>query len=78
MRILEDLATESKTTKLWVDVLIKPMYIIMMFIRAEREGDWPLHLEAFSLMMPYFFAAGHTHYARYGLFYLRSIEALPK
>ena len=28
-------------------------------------------------MMPYFFAAGHINYARYGLYYLRSMECLP-
>ena len=27
--------------------------------------------------MPYFFAAGHMNYARYGLYYLRSMERLP-
>lgn len=73
MSILEDLASKSKTTKLWVDMLIKPVFIMMMFIRAEREADWPLHLEAFRMMLPYFFAAGHVHYARYGLYYLRSM-----
>ncbi|KAG0714324.1 hypothetical protein GWK47_014367 [Chionoecetes opilio] len=77
MSILEELTSRSKTTKIWVDILIKPVFIMMMFIRAEREGDWPLHLEAFTLMMPYFYAAGHVHYARYGLFYLRSMETLP-
>ena len=76
MKLLEELANRSKTTKLWVEVLIKPVFIMMMFIRAEREGDWPLHLEAFSQMMPYFFAAGHVHYARYGLIYLRAMESL--
>ena len=50
----------------------------MRFVRAEREADWPLHLEAFREMMPYYFAAGHVHYARYGLYYLRSMEALPQ
>ena len=28
-------------------------------------------------MIPYFYASGHVNYARYGLFYLRSIEKLP-
>jgi hypothetical protein len=46
MKELEALASKSKTTKMWVDVLIKPVLIMMMFIRAERESDWPLHLEA--------------------------------
>ena len=29
-------------------------------------------------MMPYFFAAGHMNYAGYGLYYLRSMERLPR
>ena len=49
----------------------------MMFVWAEREGDWPLHLEAFKQMIPYFFASGHVHYARYSMCYLHSMEALP-
>lgn len=28
-------------------------------------------------MLPYFFAAGHQNYARYGLFYLRAMEKMP-
>lgn len=28
-------------------------------------------------MLPYFFAAGHVHYARYGMCYIRAMEALP-
>ena len=65
--MLEELSSKSNTAKLWVNVLIKPVFIMMKFIRAEQEGDWPLHLEAFSQMIPYFFAAGYVHYARYGL-----------
>ena len=51
---------------------------MMMFVRAEREADWPLHLEAYRQMIPYFFAAGHVHYPRYGICYLRSMGLLPK
>ena len=49
----------------------------MLYTRAEREGDWPLHLEAVKQMMPYFYASGHVNYAWYGLFYLRSMDKLP-
>ena len=66
MTILEVKATESK---LWVENLIKPVFIMMLFVRAEREADWILHLWAVSRMLPYFFAAGHVNYARYGLYY---------
>ena len=64
MQILENRSQQSRTTKLWVDNLIKPVMIMMLFIRAEREADWPLHLLATRLMMPYFFSAGHFNYAR--------------
>lgn len=77
MVVLEDLATKSSTSKLWLDMLVKPVFIMMMFVRAEREGDFPLHVKAVKLMVVYFFAAGHIHYARYCLFYVRVIEALP-
>ena len=78
MGFLEERSQQSKTVKLWVDVVIKPMFITMAYIRAEREGDWLLHLSAFRQMIPYFFAAGHFNYARYGSYYLRSMEKLPQ
>ena len=49
----------------------------MLFIRAEREGEWPLHRYAVSKMLPYFFAAGHHNYARYGTYYLNDMQNLP-
>ena len=57
--------------------MIKAVFIMMMYIRAEREGDWGLHLVAVKAMIPYFFSAGHFNYARYGLYYLRSMAAMP-
>ena len=77
MIVLEELASKSRTSKMWVDVFIKPVLIMILYVRAEREGDWPLHLQAVKLMMPYFFASRHVNYARYGLYYLRSMENLP-
>ena len=75
---LEDISTKSLTAKLWIDNLIKPVLLMMKFVRAEREGEWALHLEAGEKMLPYFLAAGYSNYVRYGLYYLRSMEKLPK
>lgn len=36
---LDDLCKMSGTSRLWIDCLIKPVFIMMVFIRAEREGD---------------------------------------
>ena len=52
------------------------MLIMMIYVRAEREAEWSLHLWAMQQMIPYFFAAGHVNYASYGLYYMRSMERL--
>jgi len=73
---LDNAASTSKKSKLWVDCFIKPVFIMMLYVRAKREADWPLHLVAVKQMLPYFFASSHVNYARYGLYYLRSMESL--
>ena len=78
MEVLETKASQSKTTQWWVENLVKPIFIMMLFVRAEREVDWPLHLWAVKEMIPYFFAAGHCNYARYATYYLHSMEKLSK
>ena len=50
---------------------------MMLYVRAERGGDWILHIYAVTRMVPYFFAAGHPNYARYGLHYLNDMKRLP-
>ena len=67
-KVIEQKASISPTSKLWHENLVKPILIMMVFVRAEREGEWPLHLWAVQEMLPYFFAAGHHNYARYGLY----------
>ena len=37
--VLDELSTESSTAKLWVENLIKPVFIMMLFVRAEREKE---------------------------------------
>ena len=49
---------EKATAQLWFENLVKPVFRMMIFVRTEREGDWPLHLWAVREMLPYFFAAG--------------------
>ncbi|MES9884040.1 MAG: hypothetical protein ABW185_24600 [Sedimenticola sp.] len=75
--LLDTRSTESRTTHLWVDSLIKPVILMMQFVRAEREGDWPLHLSAATAMLPYFAAAGHWNYFRYGTVYIMKMAKMP-
>ena len=78
LQLLESRAVQNRTTKLWLDCLIKPVLIMMLFVHAERETVWVQHLHVLALIMPYFFAVGHVNYARYGLYYLRSMQIFPK
>ena len=68
----------AHTAKFWADGLVKPAFLVMIFCRAEKEADWPLHLRAVSLTIPYFFTAGHHNCARYGMYHHRSSEAMSK
>jgi len=65
MVLLEERTSRSRTVKLWLDNLVIPTLIIMLFVRAERVAGWPLNLLSVKQMIPYFFAAVHINYARY-------------
>ena len=44
--------------------------IIRKFIKAERLGNWYLHLQAVSEMPPYLASSGHSLYAKSARIYL--------
>ena len=48
--------------------------VLLGFIRAEREGNWEMHLELFSRMLPYFALFDHTNYTRWGPVYLADMR----
>ena len=77
LRVGRSAVMYSFSTMLWVDYLIKPVFLILKYIRAERKADWALHPDTVKDMVPLFFAAGHVHYARYAIYYLRTMEGLP-
>ncbi len=64
-----------RTAKLWLQYL-SMVEILQKFIKAERIGDWQLHLQALSEMLPFFAAAGHYHYAKSARLYLQCMHSL--
>ena len=74
---LDAISKKSKTTKLWVDCLIKPNFLMCSFLRAAREQDLFLHHAAAKAMLPYFPPSGGHNYARYGTLYVHHLETLP-
>ena len=75
-KYLAELSNKSKTAKLWTDCLIKPVYILMSFLRAAHENEHALQIASAEAMLPYFMAAGCYHYARYGTFYVHHMRSL--
>ena len=66
--ILDQLSKHNRTSKLWIDYLIRPVLIILQYVRAEGEGDWHRHLRCVEVMITHFFAGGLVHYARHTLY----------
>ena len=50
--------------------------LLLEFIRAEREGDWELHLKVTTKMIPYFFAMDRVNYSRWLPVYIMDMRNL--
>ena len=65
----------SRTAKLWLQYMemidILRRYILRRYIRAERTGNWELHLQTLSEMLPFLAASGHNNYTKSVWIYLQ-------
>ena len=68
--------SELSATFVYWEQYIGMVEILLCYIRAEREGDWNLHLESVAQMIPYFFAYDHLNYARWASVYLIDMKLL--
>ena len=55
---------------------MKTLDILRQFIKAERMGNWRLHLRATYEMLPYFAASGHNLYANSACIYYQIMTKL--
>ena len=72
---VETLAKDPAAS-LWIQYL-DMIRILRNFIRAERLGNWYLHIEAVSEMLPNLASSGHSLYAKSASIYLSSMTNLP-
>ena len=70
------MSSQSRTAKLWIQYL-DYVDLVKMFVRAERTGNWSLHLVAVSRMINLFAATGHINYAKSARLYLQLMLELP-
>ena len=54
----------SSTFAVWSSY-IEMVQVVMLFIRATREGNWKLHLSSIRSFLPWLFAYDHINYSRY-------------
>ena len=50
--------------------------LLRQFLKAERTGNWHLHLKTLQAMLPYFAAAGHNLYTKSVYIYLQQMLKL--
>ena len=50
--------------------------ILKKYLKAERLGDWDMHLAATTEMLPYFAASGHNHYLKSSYIYVQQMHEL--
>jgi len=71
----ESAKISSRTSALWVQYM-DMLDILRKYIRAERTGNWALHLQAIQEMLPYLAASGHNLYAKSARVYLQQMSNL--
>ena len=69
--------SRNRTAKLWIQYM-DMVSILQQFLRAERTGNWELHLITLRKMLPYFAASGHNLYLKSAHIYLQSMLQLPE
>jgi hypothetical protein len=70
-----ELCKASRTAKLWIQY-VEYINNLKQFIRAERTGNWFLHLDGVRKMISLFAATGHIHYAKSARLYLQQMLEL--
>lgn len=64
-----------RTSKLWFQFM-DMVDILRRFIKAERVGDWNLHLHTIKEMLPYLAASGHNIYVKSARVYLPQMNGM--
>ena len=67
---------DSPTFHYW-DLILKKEVQVLIFIRANRERNFPLYTESLESLVYIFFALNHYNYSRWASIHLRDVKSLP-
>ncbi|KAK3909702.1 Cis-prenyltransferase 4, chloroplastic [Frankliniella fusca] len=77
---LEQWVTDSvmkyPTFRFWLTFL-ELILLLLQFVKSLRQSTFPLYVESFGEMIPWFFYFNHTHYARWGTVHYMELMELP-
>lgn len=68
---------QSETFTYWNN-FIQMVYMLKDLVRADREGNWELHLHTVQSILPLFAVCDRTNYLRWGAVYLEDMRKLPE
>ncbi|KAL9968945.1 hypothetical protein ACROYT_G021097 [Oculina patagonica] len=66
----------SPTYKFWF-LIMQMELTVLAFVKAHRENNLSLYVEALESLAPWFFALDHTNYARWLPIHIRDMKCLP-
>ena len=75
-KLLSDFHKTFKNQPLFLHNYMKMFEVLLLFIRANRQGLWKLHLSSLNIFVSYFFAHDQINYARLSPFYLATMVEL--
>ena len=71
-----NMCKKSPTFMYW-DLILRYETLILIFVRAHREKNFPLYVEALEKLTPLFFALDHVNYSRWTPVHIRDMKFLP-
>ena len=69
---------KKSPTFLYWDLILKIEVLVLIFIRAHREKNFLLYIEALDALMFMFFAVDHWNYSRWVSVHIRDMKSLPE
>ncbi len=73
----EESVAKSETFKYW-DTFVTMVSLLRDLIRADREGNWHLHMNTVQSMLPHFAIFDRVNYLRWCSMYLEDMRRLPE
>ena len=68
---------EKSPTFMYWDLIMRYETLILIFVRAHREKNFPLYVRVLEELTPLFFALDHVNYSRWMPVHIRDMKSLP-